>query len=169
MMQYMLLSFKNTFLTKVFVLLASVILFNGCKVQYTDVVFHGVDCCKVGEAKNGKMMIGFGLDVENPNNFNIKVTDYDVDVSLNGIKVGKAKSNENIILKKGERNSYPLQVEADIAKVLAGNLMNLGSLFGGGKPKELEATISGNIRASVYGVSKAIPVEGKYPINLNGM
>lgn len=139
-------------------------------MEYTDVVFHGVECCQVGEAQQGKMKIGFGLDVENPNKFNIKVTEYDVDVSLNGIMVGKAKSSKNIVLLKGERKSYPLTVEADIAKVLAGSLMNLGSLFGsGGKAKEMEATISGTIRASAYGVGKTIPVEGKYPIQLKGL
>ena len=167
-MQHMSDSFKNTFLTKLLLCFVLTLLMSGCKVQYTDVVFHGVDCCQVGESKGGKMKIGFGLDVENPNKFNIKVTDYDVDVSINGVKVGKAKSSQNIILIKGERNSYPLTVEADIAKVLTGSLMNLGSLFGGGKPKELKAEISGTIRASAYGVSKKIPVEGSYPINLNG-
>lgn len=157
------------FLTRFLCLGAILTLLAGCKMEYTDVVFHGVECCQVGQAEKGKMEIGFGLDVENPNKFNIKVTEYDVDVSLNGIMVGKAKSSKNIVLLKGERNSYPLTVEADISKVLAGSLLNLGNLFGsGGKPKEMEATISGTIRASVYGVTKKIPVEGKYPINLNG-
>ena len=165
-MQEILVTVKHSSITRI-LLLATVLSFIGCKMEYTDVVFHGIVCCQAGEAKDGKLKIGFALDVENPNKFNIRITDYDVDVMLNGIKVGQAKSKQDIVLKKQERNEYPLTVDADIGKVLSGSLLNLGSLFGAGKPKAMEATISGKIRASVHGVGRSIPVSGTYPINLN--
>ncbi len=126
---------------------------------------HKVICCDVGRSENGKMKIGFGLDVENPNNFNINVKGINAKVRINGIEVGAADPDEKFTLLKRSRNTYKLYVIADINKILASSIANLGALLGGGK-KTMEAEIEGELKASAMGISKTIPVEGKYPISL---
>lgn len=139
--------------------------FQSCKPQYTDVKLHKVECCDIGDAVNGKLTVGFGLDVENPNKFDINIKDMNVKVKINGIEVGEADSEKKFKLIKNSRNTYKMFVTADIKKVLAGSLANLGALLNGGM-KTMDAEIDGEIKASAMGITKTIPVEGKYPIQL---
>jgi LEA14-like dessication related protein len=139
--------------------------FESCKPQYTDVKLHKVECCDIGDAINGKLTVGFGLDVENPNKFDINIKDLNLKVKINGIEVGEVDSEKRFKLIKNSRNTYKMYVRADIKKVLAGSLANLGALLSGGM-KTMNAEIEGELKASAMGVTKTIPVEGKYPIQL---
>jgi LEA14-like dessication related protein len=139
--------------------------FESCKPQYTDVKLHKVECCDIGDAINGKLTVGFGLDVENPNKFDINIKDLNLKVKINGIEVGEVDSEKRFKLIKNSRNTYKMYVRADIKKVLAGSLANLGALLSGGM-KTMDAEIEGELKASAMGVTKTIPVEGKYPIQL---
>ena len=126
---------------------------------------HKVECCDIGDAINGKLRVGFGLDVENPNKFDINIKNINVKVKINGIEVGEVDSEKRFKLIKNSRNTYKMFVTADIKKILAGSLANLGALLSGGM-KTMEAEIEGELKASAMGVIKTIPVEGKYPIQL---
>jgi LEA14-like dessication related protein len=139
--------------------------FESCKPQYTDVKLHKVECCDIGDAINGKLTVGFGLDVENPNKFDINIKDLNLKVKINGIEVGEVDSEKRFKLIRNSRNTYKMYVRADIKKVLAGSLANLGALLSGGM-KTMDAEIEGELKASAMGVTKTIPVEGKYPIQL---
>ncbi|MFT4681392.1 MAG: LEA14-like dessication related protein [Granulosicoccus sp.] len=139
--------------------------FQSCKPQYTDVKLHKVDCCDIGDAVNGKLTVGFGLDVENPNKFDINIKEMNVNVKINGIEVGEADSEKKFKLLKNSRNIYKMEVTADINKILAGSLANLGALLSGGL-KTMDAEIEGEIKASAMGITRTIPVEGTYPIQL---
>lgn len=156
-------SFINTLTAAVLILL--VVGLNGCKPKYTDVKLHKVECCDISDAVNGKLTIGFGLDVENPNRFPITIKDMNVKVKVNGIEIGEAGGDKKIKLLKLTRKTYKLSVTADIKKIITGSLANLGALLGGGM-KTMDAEIEGEIKASAMGITKTIPVEGKYPIEL---
>lgn len=160
-------SFPNKFFNIVIsaIVVGVFLTFQSCKPQYTDVKLHKVECCDVGDAINGKLTVGFGLDVENPNKFDINVKDMNVKVKINGIEVGEADSEKKFKVLKNSRNTYKMEVTADINKILAGSLANLGALLNGGM-KTMEAEIEGEIKASAMGITKTIPVEGKYPIQL---
>ena len=114
--------------------------FESCKPQYTDVKLHKVECCDIGDAINGKLTVGFGLDVENPNKFDINIKDLNLKVKINGIEVGEVDSEKRFKLIKNSRNTYKMYVRADIKKVLAGSLANLGALLSGGM-KTMDAEI----------------------------
>lgn len=160
-------SFSNNFINiAISVFVVGIFLsFESCKPQYTDVKLHKVECCDIGDAINGKLTVGFGLDVENPNKFDINIKDLNLKVKINGIEVGEVDSEKRFKLIKNSRNTYKMYVRADIKKVLAGSLANLGALLSGGM-KTMNAEIEGELKASAMGVTKTIPVEGKYPIQL---
>ena len=88
-----------------------------------------------------------------------------VKVKVNGIEVGKAGADKKIKLLKRTRKTYKLHVTADIKKILVGSLANFGALLGGGM-KSMDAEIEGEVKASAMGITKTIPVEGKYPIKI---
>ncbi|MBX7182040.1 MAG: LEA type 2 family protein [Bacteroidia bacterium] len=135
----------------------------GCKPLQTPII-KGLDGYKVNKMKASDMEIILNLRIENPNDYKIVLADYDLDITLNGLSIGKAKAKENVVFEPNKENSYPFTIHTDLKSVLAQILPSL-SLFTGGK--QIELKLNGYIRAKAHGIGKKIPIQLEQKIDMS--
>lgn len=107
-----------------------------------------------------KLRVQVVAAIFNPNNFNVKVLDYDLDLYINGSLIGKAESSRNSKLPKQVQTDVPFSVQTSLGNLLSG----AGAvLMGLGKP-EIRLRIVGTVRARAYGIPKRFPIDIIHPV-----
>jgi Late embryogenesis abundant protein len=115
----------------------------GCAAP-KELVFNGVSKFAINRDNDDeKLRIQMTAAVENPNNFRIKVLDYNLDLYINGAKVGRVESKENRLLRKKCQSEVPFSVDTSVGGLFSG----LGAvLMGLGKP-DLQIRLVGDVKA----------------------
>lgn len=113
----------------------------------------GVSKFKINR-KNPEKKIQFQvqLDMFNPNRFKVKLLDYDLEIYVNGKKVGEVKGDEKVVMKKLERMTYPLKIRTSLGQVVGG-LVGLSQEL---KDKDLkiDVRVEGVVKAKAHGIAK---------------
>ncbi len=108
--------------------LLSIVLLSGC-FSYRQVELTGVNSLKVTHLDTKGIALTVGVEMKNPNGYKIKVKDPDVDLSINGIGIGKAVLDSTVVLQQRSTQTYlvPLRVDfqLDQAGILPGLAMGL--------------------------------------------
>ena len=91
------------------------------------------------------------LRVINPNNYNIKIKNYDLHAFVNNEDMGKIDVDENLVLLKKSDQDYKLTLKPNLGKILA----ILPSLYIAGSA---DAAIRGNVTAKASIISKTFDV-----------
>jgi len=133
--------------------------------DYEDVEFKGVQNFGLEGRSGGNITVRIDLNVNNPNNYNIKIKKSSLDVFVNGSKVGKTKMKNNIVLKKNQQDVYPLYLTFSEKELKSSALASIGSLLTG----RMKVRIKGNIKAKVYGIGKKFPIDVEEPVNLGSL
>jgi hypothetical protein len=101
--------------------------------------------------------------VNNPNAFNVKVTDSDLDVAINGTDVGKVKLGETVILNKKSAGQYTLRFSADYDDLSPKFIQSLITLL---FLNHAEFSASGFVKGRALFVAKKVKVDVKERVNL---
>lgn len=138
--------------------------FSGC-FEYEDVEFNGVKSFNVVDKDLDNLKIKFGLDVNNPNAYNIKVKKSTLDIYVNDKYAGKATMTDKIILKKKSSGVYDVHLKTnanDIMKAMGGSL---GSILSG----KIKISVKGKLKAGAYGITKPFDVDFSENVSLKGL
>jgi len=136
-------------------LLLVTILLTSC-ANFRDVTFHGVRNVELRKMNGNDIALTIEAEVENPNNYRIKLKDPDVDLWYNGQFVGKAVLDSTVILDKRSTRIYPVYISADTQGKLGPILLGgLGSLLSG----QAELRASGTVKGQVGIISKRFPFD----------
>lgn len=149
---------------RVFLLLGTMISFQGC-FDYEDIEFKGVQNVSVLERTDKVVKLQLDVKVDNPNKFNIKVKKSTMDIYINDKYVGKTTLDDKIVLKKKTEDVYAVVLNADPKDLLKAAMGSLGGLLKGTVTVRLE----GDVKGSVYGISKKVPVEVEEKIDLKDL
>lgn len=124
-------------------------------LSYKDVQFKGVEDFNVKNFSQKEIVVEVSAKVNNPNSYNITIVDSDLDLFLNGTKMGKATIDSHIKLKKKTEQVYTFMVKA--------NMSNIGSkvqaLFPILLAKRAAVKINGSIKAKAMGARKSVPID----------
>lgn len=93
--------------------------------------------------------------INNPNDYDIKLTTKHLNLSINDNQIGIADFTEPVKLIKNSKQDYSVQVKSSIPK--DGNI-DLGTIAISGLTSGLNLKIQGNIQATAKGISKTIPI-----------
>lgn len=110
-----------------------------------------------------------GADVEldllvyNPNGFKIKVTDYELDVFINNVRIGKAQLDEKLVLPKKTESSQHVNVQVNFKNMLFGAIPVLTSLK---KGKKAKLRLSGNVKGGALFYKKTMNIDFEKDISL---
>lgn len=131
------------------------VLLAGCATP-KELEFKGISKFAVNrDNEDEKLRIQLVAAIHNPNQFRVKVLDYNLDLYINGSKIGRAESGENSLLRKECQTDVPFSVQTSLGGLLSG----AGAvLMGLGKP-DLQLRIVGDVRAKAYGIPKRYPVD----------
>jgi Late embryogenesis abundant protein len=145
-------------------LLLLTLLLTSC-ANFRDVTFHGVRNVEIrrmpspfegGGGMSNDIALTIEAEVENPNNYRIKLKDPDVDLWYNGQFVGKAVLDSTVVLDKRSTRIYPVYISADTQGKLGPILLGgLGSLLSG----QAELRASGTVKGQVGIISKRFPFD----------
>lgn len=108
---------------KLLLILLIIPFLTGC-LSYREVQLVGIRSLKLTHVDTKGITATVGVEMKNPNGYKIKVKDPDVDLSINGIGVGKAMLDSTVVLKRNSTEVYriPLRVnfQIDQAGILPG-------------------------------------------------
>lgn len=117
--------------------------------SYKEVELLSVGDYAVGPVSKETMDIFVNLEVNNPNNYNIKIKKTTLDLYLDGKKIGEAPMKEDILLKKKTQDNYQFTIRADYKQLSKKLFSNLGALFG---KKTIKLGVKGQVKAKAMGV-----------------
>ena len=133
--------------------------------DYEDVEFKGVQNVALEGRSEGNITLRIDMKVNNPNNYNLKIKKSSLDIFVNGVKIGKTKMKNNIVLKKNQQDEYPLYLTLSEKELKGSALSTIGSFLKG----SMKVRIKGDIKAKVYGVGKKFPIDIEEPVNLRSI
>lgn len=106
------------------------------------------------------------VKIKNPNKASFKIYKSDFDVTLNGIKGGKASLTDNIKIKGNSEELYTFKIKSDFSSLSLADLPKLMSLA---TSKSLRIGLKGNLKCGKFLVKKNYPVDlsESVPLGLN--
>jgi len=125
-------------------------------LSYEEVTLTKVVDTKVKSFTAEKVEMEISLQINNPNNYKITITNTDLDIMLNGTALGKAIVDQRIVIPKKSNNVHTFTVKLK-NKDLASKAMPamLGAALGG----SMRMTVKGTIKAKAKMISKKVPIE----------
>lgn len=111
--------------------------------------YHEVDVLDVGEYRINNVTkenveVSVNIQVNNPNNYNIKLKKTDLDLYLEGEKIGKANIKEDLILKKRTQEKYTLTFQSNYKELSGAVLGRLPSLL---RKSKIKVGLKGRVKA----------------------
>lgn len=147
---------------KYLLILTIISVFISCK--YNEVELIKVSDYSIGNFSGDNVDINMNIEVNNPNNYNIKIKKTTLDLFVDGKKIGEAPMQQNIVLEKNNQKNYPLTVRANYKDLSKSLFSNITDLF---EKKSVKLGIKGKVKASAYGVvGKKFDLEVEEEINL---
>jgi LEA14-like dessication related protein len=139
--------------------LVMLISLESCKV-YQDIEFKGVKQTRFTSFNSDGVACEFDVELFNPNPYSISLMRSDIDLFLEGTRLGNVELPSWAVLKGKESTTLRLSCTAEpasIPKLLGGAI---GLVF----KKEVVIEGKGNITAKAFLITKTVPVEFKQRI-----
>lgn len=135
---------------------ATALLLAGCAVP-KEPTFQGISKFQRNGKHNGKEPgFAIGVDLHNPNNYRLKILQYDFRVTVNGAKVGEAHQREKQVLLRNATSTISFDIHTDLKQVLGGLIGVIGGLLG--ENKGILVKVDGTVVAKAKGIRKEVPV-----------
>jgi LEA14-like dessication related protein len=132
----------------------------GCRV-YRDVEFKGVKETRFTSFSAKGVSCEFDVEIYNPNPYKISLMKSDVELFLEGTRLGRVELPSSAVLNADEKTTLRLSCTAEpstIPKLLGGAI---GMVF----KKDLIIEGKGNVTAKAFVISKTVPVEFKQKLS----
>ncbi len=140
----------------------------GISVVVVLMLFLGLGCInkpiKIGEIKSIKLLnldlpeidLEPTIEIENPNLLPITVSDFDLEIWLNGTYLGVLKAKENIKIKSKYKGTITVPVKA----VYKGNILrSFGLILNLFQNDKVQYKIKGFVKGKVLSIGKKIKVD----------
>ncbi|MGC9332395.1 MAG: LEA type 2 family protein [Bacteroidales bacterium] len=95
------------------------------------------------------------LPIENPNNIQFNVNNVDLDIYVNGLKLGKVTRMEKVHLPKYSEKTYPIKLEVKMKDLSVSALTALRQL----KSKHIMIKVDGFVTVSKFVIVKKVEVD----------
>ena len=128
-----------------------------CKIPM-EPKFQGISKFKVNslKAETGQQF-SVGIDLYNPNPFKLKLLAYDLNLVLNGSKLGEAHNRGKQVLLKSSTTTLNFDVTTSAKQVIDGIFGALSKIVKG--ETSTLVRIEGTVLAQAHGIRKQVPVE----------
>jgi LEA14-like dessication related protein len=141
-----------------------IIFLTSCK--YEDIEFKKLDDFKLDKLNFNEVSATVYAEVSNPNTYKIKITEYDIDVSLNGITFKASNPEAGIVIpaKSDSRIEIPLDLTLE-SNLLSGKTIKLiAETF---TKKSAMITLVGNVKVKVALLTKNISLDEKTVVHFD--
>lgn len=154
---------KTLRISGILIAMFAAICLTGCG-QMEEVKFGKIQGAKLINADLKKLQAEFQVVITNPNSFGFTVTKSDMDLSLNGKKLGKVKLSDRVHIKAKSDEPYTFKIESDLSESGMGGLPALLGLIQSKSPR---VKLQGHLKVRTFlFFSKKIPVDVEQVIPL---
>lgn len=134
-------------------LIFSMMLFTGCEVD--EIQVGTPQDLRIEELSFDKIKLEVLVPINNPNNFSFKIQNVDIDLSLNGRKLGKIHKIDKVKIPKKSNDIYAVMFEIKTSEAI-GNIMHIIRDLQRGRPT---IHLKGHISAGKMFIKKKILVD----------
>ncbi len=137
--------------------------FSSCK-SFENVAIPSVEKIsnfKPGQLKDGKLNFSFTTQINNPDKLKFKIRRVDLDILMNGNKIGEIHTNRVIRIRRLLKPEVNWELTGDLKSLIKPDMIL--SVLTGGRP---EFAVKGSIQVSRLFFRKTIPVDLKTPVKL---
>ena len=138
------------------ILLVLGVLILGSSCAYKNVELVRVASVHVDEFSSDNVQVTASLVLKNPNDFEIKIKDSDLDLYINDYKVARADIRKMIKIPKNTVMTHDLVFDSSLEDVGGGVLRSLVSVISRGIVK---IGIKGSVNATAYKMTEKVPVD----------
>jgi LEA14-like dessication related protein len=140
-----------------------IIVFSSCK-DFKEAQVTGVKGFKLTKISKEGIEADVTLGIKNPNSMGFSVYPSEFDVTLNGMKMGKARLYKKVKIRPQEEKDYVFKLKSSFKDV---NLLDATNLLNSKKRGQIE--LNGDLKAGKFYVKKRFPVNLKEKIDLSGL
>jgi len=140
---------KNT------IVLLSIFSLFGC-MEYKEVELVEVKQVAVRVFSMKEIRLVAYMQIHNPNNYKIAITEADMELFVKGEKIGNAKLDNTIVLPKNSNEVYEALVFTPMNEMQTNAIPTILSVIG---QPTVPVHVKGYVKGKVKGVAKKIPVE----------
>lgn len=140
---------------KLFCFLSVLIFLTSCG-DFQDITFEGVENIKVNKMSQQGIDIDVTAKIKNPNRMAFTIYKSDMDVTLNGLKIGKSELTNNVKIKSNSENAYTFNLKSDFSKVNVNELPSLLTIL---TKRSISVHIKGDLNVGKMFLKKKYPVD----------
>ena len=140
-------------------LILTIIFFTSCK--YQDVEIIDIKDIKLGKTNTKEINLNAVIEINNPNNYKIKISKYEFDIKINGQSFRLSEEYADIKIPKRFKGSIPISFK--LTKIEQG-IFSLSSLLAFSKiitKRSANIEIQGYVKAGIFLISKKIHLHEK--------
>jgi len=140
-----------------------IILFGLLSCNTKDVNIGDIEDVKLGKINSDNISLNITVPINNPNNFKIKITKYNLVVKINKQVFKLIENNKNIVISRKFNGTISFPIELKSEKVLSfKTIRTLYKLF---TSKKAEIEVIGTIKVKVMCIPKKIQIKEKRTVN----
>jgi len=152
---------------KIYLLLCTLCLlfFSSCG-DFQEVTFTGLEGMKMLKLSQNGVEAEITARIKNPNKHSFTIYKSEMDITINGLNVGKAYLDKNVRIKKNSEDAYKFIVKSDFSAL---SITDIPKIIQMAMSKNVTITMKGNLRAGKFYVKRNFPVElnQKVPLSFN--
>ncbi len=138
--------------------------FSACSFQA--ITFNEMENAKLGSVSQTGAEVDISVRIKNPNHVSVTVYKSEMELSLNGVNVGKAYISKNVRIKSNSEESYTFKIKADFSKL---SLAELPKLISIALSKKAKIGLKGNLKAGKLFMKKSFPVDVTQSVSFGGV
>lgn len=148
---------------RVFIILALLPTLLASCLEYREVELKSFDGVMLNGISAKNLELSLSATIHNPNNYNIKVRNPDIDVFVEGFKVGKLDMEEALVLKKESEQQYTIPILTSVDGEIASLLPLLMIVF---SKDRIDIQAKGDFKATAKLLSKRVDVDIEQKVDL---
>jgi len=132
--------------------------------QYNEVVVEDIRDFQIRKMEINRIFLGFKVKLKNPNSYQIKVSNTDLNCTINGRNMGNLRLDNKLLIPPGNDNY--LTVNSSLTtKGAAGNVLSilLSSLIS----QSVEIHLTGDVQGGLFIFPKTIEIDHRERVDLN--
>lgn len=132
-----------------------ILVFSSCG-KFQEVTFSGLEGMKLIKLSEKGVEAEITARIKNPNKTAFTIYKSDMDVTVNGMNVGKAHLDNNVKIKKNSEESYIFNIKTDFSNL---SITDIPKVIGMAMSRSVTIGIKGKLKAGKLFMKREFPVD----------
>ncbi len=131
---------------------------------YQQVTFSGIENMKLLKLSQNGVEAELTAKINNPNNKGFTIYHSEMDVTINGMNVGKAHLEKNVRIKRNSEDTYKFKIKSDFGNL---SITDIPKIIAMAMSKTVKIELKGNLKAGKLFIKHSFPIDITKSVPLN--